>query len=166
MVDAFKYFKSSNLRVEDIDADAPVDVTIEDFKITSYDDDECEHIDLYFKEYKKPLGLNNTNLRQVVGLHGRDTEDWIGQQITLIVREVEYKGKVGPAIRIDDKIPRATKSRARKPDDDDDRDPPPRTRKRRDDDDGDGPKRPRNNSSRRRNDDGPTEAKRARRSER
>ena len=112
MVDAFKYFKSSNLRVEDIDADAPVDVTIGDFKITSYDDDECEHIDLYFKGTKKPLGLNNTNLRQVVGLHGRDTEDWIGQQITLIVREVGTKARSVRQSRIDDKDPAKLPSHA------------------------------------------------------
>lgn len=146
MVDALKYLQSDWLRAEDIDDEAPVTVTITKVKGGKYkEEDTKEHLDVYFDEYKQPLGLNNMNLKQLVDLLGRDTEDWSGQRITLLVRDIEVAGKTKRAIRIDETLPRAKPRRER---DDDDR-----------------PRRPRS-SSRRRDDDGPTEAKRARRADR
>lgn len=152
MVDALKYLQSDWLRAEDIEDDAPVVVTIRGVKGTKYKpDDQKEHLDVEFEEYKSPLGLNNKNLKQIVALLGRDTADWIGQRITLVVREVEVAGETKRAIRVDETLPRARRRR----DDDEPRkrrdDSPPR----RDDDDRPKPRRAERDSA------GPRKARRA-----
>lgn len=124
MVDALKFLQSDWLRAEDIDDDAPVVVTIVGVKPGKYKtDDAREHLDVLFEQYKSPLGLNNKNLKSLVALLGRDTADWIGQRVTLVVREVEVAGELKRAIRIDDTPP--AKERRPRRDDDSPRRPPP-----------------------------------------
>jgi hypothetical protein len=61
---------------------------------------------LYFAgDSLKPFPLNNTNVDALADLFGEDVENWIGQQIKLVVREVESFGKVGPGIRIESAKP-------------------------------------------------------------
>ncbi len=112
MVDAFRYMNSDWLRAEDIEDDAPVDVTITGVKPGKYKkEDENEHLDVTFAEYRPPLGLNNKNLRKLVELLGRDTDDWTGKRVTLIVINVEVAGELKKAIRISDDLPRKPRRR-------------------------------------------------------
>jgi len=61
---------------------------------------------LYFEDQEKGLVLNKTNTRTIAGLYGDDTDDWIGQQITLYPTWVDFQGKQTEAIRVRPKQPR------------------------------------------------------------
>ena len=100
-----KYLKS--------DADFPGDedliLTIRDVKIENVGQEE-EHETkpiIYFDEVKKGLVLNVTNKNTIVGLHGIETDNWIGKKITLYVTEVEFKGKMTLGIRVRLRAPKA-----------------------------------------------------------
>ena len=60
---------------------------------------------LHFKETEKTLILNQVNARTIAILHGSETEDWSGKQITLYSEEVMAFGKTHNAIRIAPAIP-------------------------------------------------------------
>ncbi len=55
---------------------------------------------LYFDGGQKGLVLNKTNATAIAEDYGDDTEAWIGRDIVLFVREVDYKGKLTPSIRV------------------------------------------------------------------
>ena len=56
---------------------------------------------LYFKETGKPLILGLTNRRTLDGLFGHDTDKWVGQKVTLYVKnDVKLAGKRVNGIRI------------------------------------------------------------------
>ncbi len=55
---------------------------------------------LYFDGGQKGLVLNKTNATAIADNYGDDTESWPGRSIVLLVREVDYKGKLTPAIRV------------------------------------------------------------------
>ena len=53
-----------------------------------------------FKEAKKAWIMNRTNGDAIASLHGEDTDNWIGKQITLTTAKVKAFGKVTDAIRV------------------------------------------------------------------
>ncbi len=55
---------------------------------------------LYFEGHTKGLVCNKTNAVAVAEAYGDDTEAWTGRDIVLFVLNVEYQGKVMPAIRV------------------------------------------------------------------
>jgi hypothetical protein len=57
---------------------------------------------LYFDSGIKPLPLNNTNVAKLKELFGKETDDWIGKDIYLVVRNVEAFGKPALGIRIEE----------------------------------------------------------------
>jgi hypothetical protein len=65
---------------------------------------------LFFAQLEKGLVLNITNARTLARAFGDDTDGWTGKVIDLVVREVEFSGKIVPAIRIS--IPKAAKATA------------------------------------------------------
>ncbi len=48
----------------------------------------------------KSLVLNKTNANVITAVYGRETDNWIGKDIDLYEAQVEYQGKLGPAIRV------------------------------------------------------------------
>ncbi len=75
---------------------------------------------LYFDGGQKGLVLNKTNAQAIAEDYGDDTETWVGREIVLLVREVDFKGKLTPAIRVRVQTPprpqRATAPSAPEPD--------------------------------------------------
>lgn len=56
---------------------------------------------LYFEETEKGLVLNKTNASTLTTMFGTDdTDDWIGKQIKLYSKDVEYQGKMVRGIRV------------------------------------------------------------------
>lgn len=54
-----------------------------------------------FEKTTKKLVLNKTNAATVVGLHGREANDWVGKKITLYPTTCKFKGDPNyPCIRI------------------------------------------------------------------
>ncbi len=55
---------------------------------------------LYFDGGQKGLVLNKTNATAIAEDYGDDTEAWIGRDIVLFAREVDFKGKPTLSIRV------------------------------------------------------------------
>jgi hypothetical protein len=55
---------------------------------------------VYFDEVEKGLVLNKTNNDTIIGLHGQETDGWIGKTIALFATEVAFQGKQTMALRI------------------------------------------------------------------
>ncbi len=48
----------------------------------------------------KSLVLNKTNANRITAAYGRETDDWIGKDIELYPEQVEFQGRLTPAIRV------------------------------------------------------------------
>lgn len=73
------------------------DVTVEEMR--SGDDKLCLAFDA--KHGKKPLLLNKTNSKRMQKMFGHDTDNWIGQEITIwFDPEVEFMGDIVGGLRI------------------------------------------------------------------
>lgn len=55
---------------------------------------------LYFAEDERGLVLNKTNSETIASIHGGETDEWSGKQITLFATEVDFQGKQVLAIRV------------------------------------------------------------------
>ena len=58
---------------------------------------------IYFKGSDKPLKLNTTNIKRIIGLHGTMGAGWHGKAIHLgleIDRRPDMGGKKGPCVRV------------------------------------------------------------------
>lgn len=62
--------------------------------------DKDRKIVLSFAGKNKQFVCNKTNAKVIAGLHGDDTDDWLGKSITLCPREVEFQGDMVLAIRV------------------------------------------------------------------
>jgi len=59
-----------------------VPVQIESVSVEKYDNGDERPV-LHFVGQKRKLGLNQTNLKQVMAFYGNDSDGWVGQWITL-----------------------------------------------------------------------------------
>ncbi len=55
---------------------------------------------IYFHGTDKGLVANKTNANRITAAYGRETDDWIGKDIELYPEQVEYQGRLTPAIRV------------------------------------------------------------------
>lgn len=60
---------------------------------------------VYFAEFDRGLVLNKTNSRTIASLYGSNTDDWIGEQITIYRSETSFQNKTVPCIRVKDVRP-------------------------------------------------------------
>lgn len=61
---------------------------------------------LYFANKSKGLVLNKTNSIMIIDIIGSsETDDWMGQRITLFSTRVDFKGRIVDAIRVDKPSP-------------------------------------------------------------
>ena len=121
---ASKAFPSNYLKAADLD-DQDVTLTISKARMEDIGqgNKKEEKLIIYFEEEEKGVVLNKTNANVLTEAYGDETDDWIGEPVTLYEKQVEFEGKEVPAIRM--KIPKrgkATNEKARKPKEDD----PPR----------------------------------------
>lgn len=69
--------------------------------------------DVYFKDKKKPLGLNSTNARMITKLLGSaDTAKWVGKTITIYPTMTMAFGEEQECIRVRPKLPEAGETHA------------------------------------------------------
>lgn len=94
-------FPSKYLSVDDLKGKATV-VTIESVELETMGKgrEASEKLIISFKGKSKSLVANKTNSKVIAKLHGDDTDDWIGKQIRLVPREVEFQGDMVWAIRV------------------------------------------------------------------
>ncbi len=96
-------FPSNLLKAQDVtDAGGEMPLTIEKVELKEFDTDnggkERKPI-IHFKEGKQMV-CNKTNGNAIAELYGDETDNWIGKELTLIVRDVDFQGKSTPAIRV------------------------------------------------------------------
>jgi hypothetical protein len=77
--------------------------------------DAAEKFVLYFEEEERGLVLNKTNVGTIAKLHGDDTDDWIGKQVTLFATEVQFQSEMVEAIRVRSKPPRRPGAKVERP---------------------------------------------------
>jgi hypothetical protein len=97
--------ESKFLKKEDLDYDNGNLVTIakiEQQNVALQDSEEDLKWCMYFKEFKKPMVLNSTNIQLTVKATGTDeTDEWIGKKIVIYVDDnVSFGGKLVGGIRI------------------------------------------------------------------
>lgn len=113
---AGEMIESKYLKQSDIDGD--VIVTIQ--KIGQGNvamDDQPEELKwmIKFKEFKKPMVLNSTNIQLLEKACGEETDDWPGQEVILYVDpNVSFQGKVMGGLRIKSAKPVAAPKRVSK----------------------------------------------------
>jgi hypothetical protein len=80
----------------------PVTVTIAGLQVQSFtrEGQEQRKLILDFEDYPGRLALNKTNAETIMGIYGDDTDNWLGQEITLAVESVDFKGKKVPGVRV------------------------------------------------------------------
>ena len=105
-------FPSNFLKASDL-GDRDVTLTITEAEMEEIGQDEKQNkLVISFKGTEKGLICNKTNATTIGKLYGDDTDKWIGQRITLMAREVEFKGESVMAIRVSLKKPAAAKAAA------------------------------------------------------
>ena len=78
----------------------PVRVTIERVEPVRFRDGTTKLV-LSFEGARKQLALNKTNLRAViVALGTSETDEWVGQRLTLEPKRVDFAGQLVDAVRI------------------------------------------------------------------
>ncbi len=60
----------------------------------------------HFHGQEKGLLLNKTNAQTIANLYGDETDDWIGERITLFPTTVQFQGQMTEAIRVRPRRPK------------------------------------------------------------
>lgn len=101
-------FPSTLLKVEDL-AGKPVTLTMDHVELQELQGDRGKETKpiLSFRKTDKKMVVNSTNWNTISSLYGEESDNWVGQRITLVPREVDFKGKMTMAIRVSIKKPDA-----------------------------------------------------------
>lgn len=94
-------FPSNFLKADDLNG-KPVTLTIAavEMETLGQGKDKESKLIVQFKGTEKKLVCNKTNANTIGKLYGDDTDDWIGQRITIKPMEVEFQGEMKLAIRV------------------------------------------------------------------
>jgi hypothetical protein len=101
-------FPSNFLKAEDLPFGKDVVVTIDSVTLETLGQGQQaeQKFIVSFRNREKTLVLNKTNFKSIVAATGiDDTDGWGGRQIALFVMDVEYQGKMMPAIRVRPRAP-------------------------------------------------------------
>ena len=108
MVDMLQYVNSPFLKVEHL-REGTRKLKIAAIKAGNYNQQVLE-----FEDTDDQLALNVTNVKTLIAVFGRNSDDWIGKEIELYLGETIYEGKpresvlvraVSPAIPFKDRTP-------------------------------------------------------------
>ena len=96
-------FPSNLLKSQDLlDAGGEMTLTIDRVEMKTFerDDNSKDTKPLIFFQEEKQMVCNKTNANIIAEMYGDDTDDWIGKQVTLTVKDVEFQGKTVMGIRV------------------------------------------------------------------
>lgn len=100
-----KIFSGKFLAAADLDGE-PLDVVFAKILLEEVAADQDEMPVCHFSdETIKPFVLNKTNATMIAGMHGQDTDFWIGKAVRLYPTETEFGGKMVDCIRVEKKAP-------------------------------------------------------------
>lgn len=66
---------------------------------------------LYFNGVVKGMVLNKTNAKRIAKLYGADTDEWVGEWITLYPSECDFGDETVPCLRVRPEAPNVNKKR-------------------------------------------------------
>ena len=93
-------FPSKYLKAADLHGKTPT-VIIKRVELAKMEGDDGETKPVvYFEKAVKGLVLNKTNANKISAAYGDDTDQWIGQPVTLFMAYVEFKGETVESIRL------------------------------------------------------------------
>jgi len=109
-------YPSSFLKADDLQG-RDVIATISSVELESIGQgaDKEQKLVIGFRGKEKKLVCNKTNAGTIGQLYGDETDDWIGKQVILTARDVEYQGKTTLAIRVSLKKPATAAAAPTKP---------------------------------------------------
>jgi hypothetical protein len=90
-------FPSDYLRAVDLNG-GEITAVMANIKMETIGDDTKPV--LYFEGHDKGMVLNKTNAGTISSLYGDDTDDWVGEAVTLFSAMVSFQGRNVPAIRV------------------------------------------------------------------
>lgn len=90
-------FGGDSLKAADLQGNEPT-VVIEKVEMKKFDNGN--KLVLSFEGKKKTLVCNKTNANRIAYAYGTDTDNWVGQEITLFTDLVDFQGKAVEAIRV------------------------------------------------------------------
>ena len=90
--DTTKYFKA-------VDLEAPVRLKIRVVTEEKMADGEVKLV-VWFTNDKRGLVLNRVNNRAIRAAYGDAVDGWVGKIIALFPTTAEFRGKMGPALRV------------------------------------------------------------------
>lgn len=97
--DTEKYTKNPFLKGEDLEEGERTVVTIKTAEEVNFPSGDTVPV-LSFLELEQKLTLNKTRIKKLVELLGDDTDEWIGQKISLFQVDVQYQGKIMPGVAV------------------------------------------------------------------
>lgn len=95
-------YSGNSLKAADLQGAEPT-VTIESIEVKQFDDGN--KIIIKFQGKEKTFVCNKTNANRIASAYGSNTDNWLGQKITLYTDQVDFQGKLVDAIRVKVKKP-------------------------------------------------------------
>ncbi len=109
-------YPSSFLKADDLQGrDVIATISSVELETIGQGADKEQKLVIGFKGKEKKLVCNKTNAGTIGQLYGDETDDWIGKQVILTARDVEYQGKTTLAIRVSLKKPSTAAAAPAKP---------------------------------------------------
>lgn len=112
VMDMSTVFESDFLKCSDLKG-RQVTLTIAAVEVVEFDDGSKPKVS--FTETEKQFIANKTNTNTLIGLFGAESDDWMGQRVTLIPAQTDFQGKQVPCIRVSLHKPEPPKQEASVP---------------------------------------------------
>ena len=97
---ASSYDESRFFRAEDLKEEKLLKIKGVTEEMVGQGADQSQKLVVWFTNSKKGLALNRTNNRTIRGAYGDDVVGWSGKIIVLYPTTAEFRGKMGPAMRV------------------------------------------------------------------
>jgi hypothetical protein len=97
---ASEYDKSKYLKSDDLDREKKFRIKAVTEEDVGADRDKERKLVVWFTNDKRGLVLNRINNRTVRGAYGDAVEGWAGKIIIVFPAMAEFRGKMGPALRV------------------------------------------------------------------
>ena len=75
-------------------------VTVRIAAVTHRQFNDGDKLEIRFHGARKTLLCNKTNARSIAEMHGTETDDWLGQSITLVASQTDFQGRQVACVRV------------------------------------------------------------------
>jgi hypothetical protein len=97
---ASSYDQSRFLRAEDVTRETTLKIKNVTEETFGEGKEQKQKLVLWFTNTKKGLVLNRTNNRTIRAAYGDNTAGWAGKLVVVFPTQAEYRGRMGPALRV------------------------------------------------------------------